>query len=808
MRVLSGKSNGGEHVHDQVDPEELHNGKWRVVQNQCREDDKEEAGQVHSHLEGHELADVVLNVASPPDGVNNGKEVVVHQNDVGVVLGSSAAIFTHGESNVGLADCAGIRKTLASDSNDGTSSAKSASELVLDGGVGSVDEENFALHASVPVSEALLAVLVSEVVSETATLGIVMGLSQKFVESSLELLARDHVALVLNVVVLREKTELDGSNHGGVLVVARHDAHVGLSFVQLSVGLSNVFAHRVSKTHCSEVDERVLEDVNAVSLFLHIDAVNLAHQFLVAFDISVGNGEGLESIVVLNAIAGVTSDHIVGNDAEKLVLFVLGHVIDFTLSIDLEATLAEDDLRGALNNDTALVLVVLHAPHSRHALAVRAEGDLGHQFVVGLSWEFTLALGKLVLHSLASADEPLEEADLDGASNWHEIVLEVHLHVCVAVQNDALLQVVQYFEVGLNVIGTEHIVADLDAGDVHVTSGEGGSLSGKDIDNLTGGLESIKVLNEKSLLLELVNRESHSHGDDKWHTFGDADDEEGKGGRGKLDGSLEGPAADELFSPDAALDEPDDAEEDNGDHGDPVGVDTDELGQNAELVLERSQLVLNGERVVRSVSGLDFLLLEGVLADSQNDSLAGARHDNGVLEQDRVGVVLNVRLDILVRALLGSQLRVLNIGVVVLFVNFHIHLFDEVAVGGDAVTLLKKDDVANDEVLDEDGLGSAVVASKDSDFLSHDLLTQSQELSLFAPVTEGLNEASEEDGDEDRDTLNPLVGVLISLEEGDDERGGSEAHQDNDVDLVELVKEDGPEGSDGREGSLVCSEAN
>lgn len=154
-----------------------------------------------------------------------------------------------------------------------------------------------------------------------------------------------------------------------------------------------------------------------------------------------------------------------------------------------------------------------------------------------------------------------------------------------------------------------------------------------------------------------------------------------------------------------------------------------------------------------------------MLTDGKNDGLTGAGHNDGVLEEDGIRVEADIFIDVLVGDLLSGALRSIHVRVVVLLVDVHIHFFDKDTVGGDAVALLEQDDVSNDKVLHKDGLGGAVLASKNSDLLTHDLLAELEELLLFTPVANGLDCAGEEHGEEDRDGLEPLVGVLLDLEE-------------------------------------------
>ena len=102
VRSFSSKGNGCKHIHNQVNPEKLNNDERRVAENDSGGEYEGHAGDIHSHLELNKFTDVVLKVAAPTDGSNDGEEVVVHEDDVGVVLGSRAAILTKGEANIGF----------------------------------------------------------------------------------------------------------------------------------------------------------------------------------------------------------------------------------------------------------------------------------------------------------------------------------------------------------------------------------------------------------------------------------------------------------------------------------------------------------------------------------------------------------------------------------------------------------------------------------------------------------------------------------------------------------------------------------
>ena len=77
MWVLGGESDGGEHIHDKVDPKELDDREGAESDGHDSEHNEHDAGEVHGHLVLNEFAGVVLNVSSPSDGVDHRDEVVV-----------------------------------------------------------------------------------------------------------------------------------------------------------------------------------------------------------------------------------------------------------------------------------------------------------------------------------------------------------------------------------------------------------------------------------------------------------------------------------------------------------------------------------------------------------------------------------------------------------------------------------------------------------------------------------------------------------------------------------------------------------
>ena len=369
----------------------------------------------------------------------------------------------------------------------------------------------------------------------------------------------------------------------------------------------------------------------------------------------------------------------------------------------------------------------------------------------------------------------------------------------VTVKDGAVPEHVLDFKVAAELVGCKSGINHVNALDSHVAGRQRGCLSGDDLIELTGSLKGTKSLDEQVFAFESVNGEGHGHGDDQRHAFGNADNEQSNGGGGEVNGTSDGRALDEPVIAAHDEEEPDNTEENERDGGDRVSIVAHNLRQDLKLVLEDGHFFLNLKGILVTVQvRTDLLLFESVLTDSENEGLASASHDNGVLEEDHIRVALLVPLCVGVGALLDSVFGAHHVGEERLLVDVHIHFLDENAVGRDAVALVKEDDVANDEIFAVDGLGGSVLATKNSDLFVLDLILEAQELLLFTPVAECLDHGGKEDGEVDGDGFEPLlaVGSVIALgEDADDEGDSGEDEEDLDVPFVELVPKNLPESA-------------
>ena len=87
MWSLGRKSDSGKHIHDQVDPKKLNDGEWAVSKEGAGKDDNEEAGDVASKLELDEFSAIVEDIAAPSNSVDDRGEVVIKDDNIGVILG-------------------------------------------------------------------------------------------------------------------------------------------------------------------------------------------------------------------------------------------------------------------------------------------------------------------------------------------------------------------------------------------------------------------------------------------------------------------------------------------------------------------------------------------------------------------------------------------------------------------------------------------------------------------------------------------------------------------------------------------------
>ena len=163
--------------------------------------------------------------------------------------------------------------------------------------------------------------------------------------------------------------------------------------------------------------------------------------------------------------------------------------------IELACAHWDDIFRGTFDNETDnMAVLTLESVCASHSLAVRAEGDPEHKSLL------LLTLNKLLLHVDTIVGQKLKESDFDGATDGL-VVFIPHLHVSIAVQDDAVPEHVLDLKVALNLISFVGIVSYVNASNIHIACGKRGSLASKDVDDLAGGFEGVQILNEQVFLL-------------------------------------------------------------------------------------------------------------------------------------------------------------------------------------------------------------------------------------------------------------------------------------------------------------------
>lgn len=111
----SGKSQGGQGVHDEVDPKELDGVERGLLHDASTDKGDGEGNEVHTQLELEETLDVIVNVTSPLGGLHDSSEVIVLDEDIRSFLAGIGTSNSHSESNISSLEGGGIVSTISSD---------------------------------------------------------------------------------------------------------------------------------------------------------------------------------------------------------------------------------------------------------------------------------------------------------------------------------------------------------------------------------------------------------------------------------------------------------------------------------------------------------------------------------------------------------------------------------------------------------------------------------------------------------------------------------------------------------------------
>ena len=256
-----------------------------MAEDDCGDKNESQARDIHCHLELNEFTNVVLKVAAPTDGSDDGEEVVVHEDDVGVVLGSGAAILTKGETNVSFREGTSIAETLTSDTDGRTGLAESACKHMFELWGSSVDEKDILLNV---FAEALSALFVDEDVGLASAFFSVVSFLHKRTELIEEIIRRDS----LLVFFFFDKSNLHSGIQNRGLVVTRDKSDIGSSFDEFLNGFTDSIAKRIRETNGGEKGK--LRFDQAARLFVLKVIVCLLHSFkVIKIEVTVAEGEGL-----------------------------------------------------------------------------------------------------------------------------------------------------------------------------------------------------------------------------------------------------------------------------------------------------------------------------------------------------------------------------------------------------------------------------------------------------------------------------------------------------------------------------------
>ena len=165
---LSGKGQSSEGIHNQVDPEHLSGRERRLSEEASTGEHDEHGDNVDGQLELKELSDIVEDAATVTDSGENRAEVIVHEGDIGSVLGYISTTDSHSEADIGAVKSRCIVGAITGD-GDGTSlldQAVNKHEFVIGLGashdsetVGDLSELTHVLHGALNDLDLLLLAL-------------------------------------------------------------------------------------------------------------------------------------------------------------------------------------------------------------------------------------------------------------------------------------------------------------------------------------------------------------------------------------------------------------------------------------------------------------------------------------------------------------------------------------------------------------------------------------------------------------------------------------------------------------------------
>mmetsp|Transcript_12653 Transcript_12653/g.39934 ORF Transcript_12653/g.39934 Transcript_12653/m.39934 type:complete len:787 (+) Transcript_12653:1142-3502(+) len=318
LLLLVREGDGGHHVRAEVDAEDEHGGEG---QGQLHHDEAEEGadlGDVGGERVGDGLLEVIEDEAALLHAVDDGGEVVIHEDHVGRLLGDVLAGDAHGHADVTLLERGGVVDAVARHGHDLAAALRVLHNEELVGGGHAGPHDLLVREGGVPLGHLLL--LVSDV--HPVADGV----------------AVDNGRLAGVPLLLVDDSNGLGDGLRGDGVVARHHEHLDARALALGNSLGHALAGGVDEGEEAGEGEPV--------------------------GLEVGGGLGLvHKVGALGHVLEGEPEHALAQGAEALVGGVVGGhpgVVDGLLHAVVEVVLALEDhaLGGALHHEHGGVAVL------------------------------------------------------------------------------------------------------------------------------------------------------------------------------------------------------------------------------------------------------------------------------------------------------------------------------------------------------------------------------------------------------------------------------------------------------------------
>lgn len=755
-RRLSGESESGEGVHDQVNPEHLSGGEGRLSEDAGTGEDDEHSDDVDGELELEELAHVVVDVAAVHNGSQDGAEVVIEELDIASALGDVRASDAHGEADIGAVKSGGVVGAIASD-GDGLSVADQAvdeHELVV--GLGSGHDLDLGsdllelVHIADDSLDLSLVLLLVAIIRIVFLLLLEHFLDLDATVNGLSELLASHAnvfsTLLLGVQVgLSQDASLEGDSSSSVNVVTGDHADVDAS---LAAGVDGVL---------DSGSERVLEAEHASDgeLALHsgISVLTVPDSGpLVSAHISVADEEGTESSVSVSLLS-----------SQKGLLLFVGDLADFATGSQDAAAVLNNNLGGTLAVDTEAVAL---GKNNGGALALGVQRDLHLGLERG-------TVGDLGLHLNARCAQVVEKTKLSNVAaalflrGGVAIAILFVLIESSGVHNDGVGDVVAARESTKHgrVGALANLSLQVGRHHRHLVLSERASLISANLVGVAHSLRGLQLAHQVVKLLHLFDREGEGDRDGEREAFRDSDHNNGDGNDEAVGNVLPEVDAEVTLGVLHSLDEGRDDDREQSQDGDSQTDLANTLSDAVKLHLERSLLSLD-------VHGETGAALIGVIANSKHDSLSLTFLDLGALKHK--GVTLGV---VLVDRLLGEIVRLASEGCLR---GEALGGGDDEAVSGDGLAVANDDDVTDDDLLRVDSGKKA--AALDVDFLHISLAHEFLELLLFRVVVSNGHNHDNHDSEHDTSSLlEALSNAVLDAAECGGHNGGHDEHLEDEV---------------------------